>query len=182
LLLLCAIVLSCSINVFSQTSIEYTSDTLKVKRKFHTIKETFDKQSYDNLGSKIWRAVSESRFIKEGDSIRIKYTFNPNWVMGLELENGLVIPYKNLRKGEWIATVKLDKTTNVRARFTIKNIYSGRVSHPYSNQVIVVLDSVKYKEVSAKVKEFEKNEDDYGLNEYLKSLAGEDILKTRRAY
>lgn len=179
LFLLCSIILLSSTNIFSQTLVEHEVSSQKEKAKFQTTKDRFDKLSPNNLTS-ILNAIAERRYIQQGESVRIKFVFKSNLVVNIQLEDdGQIIPYENLKKGEWIATVKPEKTSNIRARFTYR-IQTGKEMSFRTSNVVIVLDSIKYKEVDSKVKEFEKNEDREGLNKYLNSFVDEeDILKSR---
>ena len=123
--------------------------------------------------------VTENRFIQAGDSTRIKYVFDRNNVTHLAIEGGPTAPFKALKEGIWVVTVKPDKSKVIKAKFTIKYPYE---SYRYSNQTILVFEPELYKEVLAKYNELNKNGDTYEASMYINSFISEDLFKQSVQY
>jgi transcriptional regulator len=182
-LILCVVILFCSTGVFAQNLhiVDIKTDTLKEKPKYGTIKERFDQLNIDMLKGGNFRAIAEKKILQVGDSVRIKVIFNTKTVKHLAVENGgPVIPYKDLKKGEWVVTVKPEKTTNIRIGVTRYIAEINRTLVDYINQIFIVLEPDEYKVAIAKFKELEDKGDMRGLSSFLESLAGEEVLKTIR--
>ncbi len=183
--ILCVVILFCSTSVFSQNLhiIDIQTAPLKEKPKSKPIprKERFEKFGINDLGTSDFKVFAEKKILQVGDSVRIKFIFNPQKVKHLAVENGgPVIPYKDLRKGEWIVTVKPEKTTNIRTAITVRWDEFNREWTQYSNQIFIVLEPDEYKEVIAKYDELQNKGDARGVEKLLESLAGEEVMKTIR--
>ena len=182
-LILCATILFCSTSVFSQNLhiVDIKTDTLKEAPKYVTIKDRFDRLNIDMLGRNNWRSMADKKILQVGDSARIKVIFNTRIIKNLAVENGgPVIPYKDLKKGEWVVTVKPEKTTNIRIGVTRYVPELNKSFVDYINQIFIVLEPDEYKVAIAKLNELEDKGDRRGITKLLESLAGEEVLKTIR--
>ena len=92
---------------------------------------------------KVWRHRLNARFIKRGDSVRIRHLFRPNYVKRISSRSlGCEMPPKCLMKGEWIITLKPDTTQWID--FNIEK-FSGRPIP--GGFLIIVIDPEKYDDV-----------------------------------
>ncbi len=109
----------------------------------------------------------EHRFIKRGDSVRIRHLFRPNYVKRISSRSlGCEIPPKCLMKGEWIITLKPDTT-----QWIDYNIEKFRGRPTPGGFLIIVIDPEKYDDVK---REYDKVKDDYvKCQDFYDSLSGE---------
>ncbi len=155
-----------------------------VEQKNKTRKERFEelKMSPKDLKSRRKvRCLSDRTYVKKGECVRIKYVFNPIGVTEMSVVNAPSsnpkTTNKDIRKGEWIAVVKPEKTMTISVMIMMKE-----VSIPtFDKSFVLVLDPDKYAEVDAKRREFEANNDKKGWMEYYWNFAGKDgqIYKER---
>ena len=108
----------------------------------------------------------EHRFIKRGDTVRIRHIFR-NDVVKMISSRSLCkeIPYECMKKEEWIITLKPDTTQWID--FKIEK-FSGRPIP--GGFLIIVIDPEKYDDVK---REYDKVKDDYAKSQaFIDSLAG----------
>ena len=109
--------------------------------------------------------VPEHQVIARGNSTRVKFLFNSRDFERFEIENVGESSVEDIRKGEYIATIKPEKTTLFRCTY-----YRYKTKHR-SNFRIIVIDPDKYDEVMKKLYILRKlGGSDY--REYLDKLAG----------
>ncbi len=109
--------------------------------------------------------VTEHQVIARGNSTRVKFLFNSRDFERFEIENVGESSVEDIRKGEYIATIKPEKTTLFRCTY-----YRYKTKHR-SNFRIIVIAPDKYDEVMKKLYILRKlGGDDY--SEYLDKLAG----------
>lgn len=108
----------------------------------------------------------EKRFIKRGDSVKIRYLFRPNLVKMISSRNlGREMPYECLKKGEWLITVKPDSTMWIDLLY--EDLKGSSVPGGF---LIIVIDPEKYDDVK---REYDKVKNDYAKREaFLDSLGG----------
>ena len=113
--------------------------------------------------------VPEHQVIARGNSTRVKFLFNSGDYERFEIENVGESSIEDIRKGEYIATIKPEKTTLFRC--TYYRVKNGYKTKHRSNFRIIVIDPDKYDEVMKKLYILRKlGGDDY--REYLDKLAG----------
>ena len=111
----------------------------------------------------------EHQVIARGNSTRVKFLFNSRDFERFEIENVVESSVEDIRKGEYIATIKPEKTTLFRR--TYYKVKNGYKTKHRSNFRIIVIDPDKYDEVMKKLYILRKlGGDDY--REYLDKLAG----------
>jgi hypothetical protein len=122
--------------------------------------------------------VNQGDHIKQGDTFRIKCVFDPRSVFGVRVIKGYsgkqpIASPRNLMKGEWIAEVKPEKSTEVvlEIETPIKGMFT------YSKFFVLVIEPDKYDEIHAKFEEFRKNKDAKGRQKYVEELGGEEYQK-----
>ena len=113
--------------------------------------------------------VPEHQVIARGNSTRVKFLFNSRDFERFEIENVGESSVEDIRKGEYIATLKPEKTTLFRC--TYYKVKNGYKTKHRSNFRIIVIAPDKYDEVMKKLYILRKlGGDDY--REYLDKLAG----------
>ena len=111
--------------------------------------------------------VPEHQVIARGNSTRVKFLFNSRDFERIEIEKVGESSIEDIKKGEYIATIKPEKTTLFRCTYHGKG-YKSRHSLKFR---IIVIDPDKYDEVMRKVYILRKlGGSDY--REYLNELAG----------
>ncbi|MBO5710174.1 MAG: hypothetical protein J6R62_01430 [Rikenellaceae bacterium] len=113
--------------------------------------------------------VPEHQVIARGNSTRVKFLFNSRDFERFEIENVGESSVEDIRKGEYIATLKPEKTTLFRC--TYYKVKNGYKTKHRSNFRIIVIAPDKYDEVMKKLYILRKlGGSDY--REYLDKLAG----------
>jgi hypothetical protein len=135
----------------------------------------FERLSLNNNGKNrsYLRSTLEHEVIKRGDSTRIKYVFNNRILYSIEIEGvGQTTP-KDIRNGEFIVTVKPDKTTLYRANITIRDP-DGRLreTRGLDNRRVIVVEPKKFDKILLnvfKIRRTDRNGDK--VRKYLNELA-----------
>lgn len=141
----------------------------KTKRKFISYQRMFDELPRPQSRTQIL-ARPEHRFIKKGDSTRVKIYF-PSHVWEEIIVEGVKTTRKDIREGLFVPTIKPDKSKVVTIYFKNR---SGNPNHnTYMKFVILVYDPDEYEKVYAKFKEFEDNQDAKGRDKYILDLQGD---------
>jgi hypothetical protein len=133
----------------------------KLKDSIANSFEHFVLDPYESMASQI-----EHRFIKRGDSVRIRHLFRPDYVKRISSRSlGCEIPPQCLMKGEWIITLKPDTT-----QWIDFNIETFRGRPTPGGFLIIVIDPEKYDDVK---REYDKVKDDYAKRQdFYDSLSG----------
>ena len=93
---------------------------------------------------------AERFIIAKGDSVRFKTVFLPINIEKIEAENGACTTREDLKKGEWIVTLKPEKTKWCSIKVYNK---SGTISEVGTR--IIVVEPDKYEEVIAQLKKLQ---------------------------
>ena len=182
-------------DAFSQVSVVSTVMRKKTKNsdevlsvnteniEFKTRQQRFDE--LDREGRK-YRSMHDRRFIKKGDSVRFKYSFDPRFFDHIEVEGAVnpIMP-RDMSKGEYIAVVRPEKTTVISAKLYLSEALGKK--HFYEHRTVVVLEKEEFEKLDAELKEYEANKDAEGVAkinarviEYLKA-AGVDPEKLKHS-
>ena len=168
---LLAIVIFSGINLSYSQSLNFSVNYSKRKQERIRKQELKDSvaNSFDHFAltpEEETSAMIESRFIKRGDSVRIKYLFRPNLVKIISSRGlGREMPYECMKKGEWLITVKPDST------MWIDLLYEDlRGQFVPGGFLIIVIEPEKYDDVK---REYDKIKNDYNKSQsFFDSLSG----------
>ena len=118
------------------------------------------------------RFRTEHDILKKGNSTRIKYVFNNRVVKRIVIEGVGETTPEDIRKGEFIVTVKPEKTTLYKV-----NIYRERpdgtvyATPKIGNRRIIVIAPNKYDKVMSEVYSLRQKDPENKLYKYLNELA-----------
>ena len=172
-------------DAFSQAMLGVKFAKKEKSNKVVNIEFETRQQQFDNLNrdGSVLRTALERRFIQKGDSVRIKYSFDPRMIKHIEVEDAAPATPKDISSGEFIAVSRPEKTKVIRARIHIKDEFGG--SYISENRIVVVLDKAEFEKLDAELKKYEANKDVDGIakinakvNEYIKA-AGIDAEKAK---
>ncbi len=153
-------------------------DTVKTRKK--PIQSQKTGNLYDDFTySGYIASVGDGDHVKKGETYRIKFRFDPRQVFDLRVVKGYsknpVASSKDLRRGEWIAEIIPEKSTEIVV--AIEGPTKGLFSH--DRKFVLVIDPDKYDEIHAKFEEFRKNNDAKGRQKYVEELGGEEYQRYR---
>ena len=153
------------------------------KRKQERIRKQEKKDSiadyFDNFT--LYRGIDirgrlEKRFIKRGDSVRIRYVFDRSVIEMISSRYlGCDIPYECLKKGEWVITLATESTKWVD--FHIKGFADKRATP--EGFLIIVVEPEKYDDIKRqydKVKDDFKKSSDF-INKLAKQYGGKTAVE-----
>ena len=135
----------------------------------------FERLNFNNSvrGGSYLSSALEHEVIKRGDSTRIKYVFDNRRLYSIEIEGvGQTTP-KDIRNGEFIVTVKPDKTTLYRVNITIRHPDGSLRETPgLDNRRVIVVEPKKFDKILLnvfKIRRTDRNGDK--VRKYLNELA-----------
>ena len=158
--------------VFISPNVNTDQDAVKKRQMAHDESITFKNMDLITGQFFLQRAEAEYNVIGKGESTRIKYLIRPQRVIRLEVDGVGEMSQEDLKKGEWIITVKPEKTSWIQYRRT--DIIGNNALSVLGGIFIIVVEPDKVQEVKDKFKEFSKNLDYKGKKEYIKQLVGEE--------
>jgi hypothetical protein len=129
--------------------------------------ETFDNAKLPSYLS-CKRVLDNSWILAKGDSTRIKYLINPQMVIRLEVFGYGEATPEDIKKGEWIITVRPEKTMHLETRLT----YDDGQSSMNGIFLVVVDDHNKVAELKANYNKLQGPKKDA----YLRELVGEKFF------
>ena len=135
----------------------------------------FERLKFDNSGKggSYLSSALEHEVIKRGDSTRIKYVFDNRVLDRIEIEGVAQTTPKDIRNGEFIVTVKPDKTTLYRVNITIKHPNGSlRETRGLDNRRVIVVEPKKFDKILLnvfKIRRTDRNGDK--VRKYLNELA-----------
>jgi hypothetical protein len=115
--------------------------------------ETFDNAKLP-YGVSCHYVLDNGSVLTKGDSTRIKYLINPKMVIRLEVFGYGEATPEDIKNGEWIITVRPEKTMHLKTRLT----YSDGQSTMAGKYILVVDDPQKFKDEYNKLPREKKNE------------------------
>jgi hypothetical protein len=123
-----------------------------------SIKRALDTETFDNAILPFYMScrhiLDNGSVLTKGDSTRIKYLINPKMVIRLEVFGYGEATPEDIKKGEWIITVRPEKTMHLKTRLT----YSDGQSTMAGKYILVVDDPQKFKDEYNKLPREKKNE------------------------
>ncbi len=114
--------------------------------------ETFDNAKLSNGG--FWKYVLDNgSVLVKGDSTRIKFLINPRRIIRFEVFGYGEASPEDIQKGEWIITIRPEKTMHLKFRLT----YSDGQSSMAGKYITVTDDPQKFKDEYKKLPFYQRN-------------------------
>jgi hypothetical protein len=133
-----------------------------------SIKRALDTETFDNAILPFYMScrhiLDNGSVLTKGDSTRIKFLINPRKIIRFEAFGYGEASPEDIKKGEWIITVRPEKTMHLKFRITLVN-----GSSTMSGQFFVVVDNPN--EIKAEYKQLPREK----RTAYIKKLVGEDF-------
>jgi hypothetical protein len=151
------------------------NDSKRKQEKNDSIANSFDNFALSE-GISI-RGRLEKRFIKRGDSVRIRYVFDRSVIEMISSRYlGLEIPYECLKKGEWIITLAPESTQWVDFH---PKAFAEKRPMP-EGFLIIVVEPEKYDDIK---RQYDKVKDDFKKSsDFIDKLAKQYGGKTAVEY
>jgi hypothetical protein len=133
-----------------------------------SIKRALDTETFDNAILPFYMScrhiLDNGSVLVKGDSTRIKFLINPRKIIRFEAFGYGEASPEDIKKGEWIITVRPEKTMHLKFRITLVN-----GSSTMSGQFFVVVDNPN--EIKAEYKQLPREK----RTAYIKKLVGEEF-------
>jgi hypothetical protein len=133
-----------------------------------SIKRALDTETFDNAILPFYMScrhiLDNGSVLTKGDSTRIKFLINPRRIIRFEAFGYGEASPEDIKKGEWIITVRPEKTMHLKFRITLVN-----GSSTMSGQFFVVVDNPN--EIKAEYKQLPREK----RTAYIKKLVGEEF-------
>ncbi len=133
-----------------------------------SIKRALDTETFDNAILPFYMScrhiLDNGSVLTKGDSTRIKFLINPRKIIRFEAFGYGEASPEDIKKGEWIITVRPEKTMHLKFRITLVN-----GSSTMSGQFFVVVDNPN--EIKAEYKQLPREK----RTAYIKKLVGEEF-------
>ncbi len=133
-----------------------------------SIKRALETETFDNAILPFYMScrhiLDNGSVLTKGDSTRIKFLINPRKIIRFEAFGYGEASPEDIKKGEWIITVRPEKTMHLKFRITLVN-----GSSTMSGQFFVVVDNPN--EIKAEYKQLPREK----RTAYIKKLVGEEF-------